>query len=903
MNTTLRKGHAAGRTLALLAAAAACSAAAFAAEADGARKGAASRWPRLEEVIVARKCHLDVGFTHSVPDLKERYATIYMDRAFEMFESDRHLPKDLRSRWTVATWAVDTALAYPQPAWRMAKLEDALRSRRLMYHAFPFTVEAENADLEELVRCFSYANGVSRRFGLDLPRYAKQTDVPEQSWAMATLMANAGVKFLFIGINTGSKPYGELDKIPPLCWWEGPDGKRVLLAYSNAYGWDSTTPPEGWKHKTWLAFFVGDDNMGPGTGRPVEKILEDVREKLPAGVRVRFGDPADFATAIIEEERENPTLPVVRGDMPDTWIHGVMSAPEASGMHRRAAGALITLGQLDTTMRAFGIDTAPAGGALGEAYREECLYAEHTWGASTWQIKHRIFQPDWRKYLDKGEWHELEDRFQYHMDYARRALKAADAGIAGRMKKLAAQTNVEGARVTVFNPLPWRTDAAVRVDAPQGTTAPGATRLADGRLELVAKNLPPGGYATIPLSRGDAPGPQTLPNATEFETRHFKVRFDLDKGGLSSLVEKKSGRELVRRGGRVLGQFVHEKFSTNEVARFQNAYNRHWAKDRFSDFGKGYMPGPDKAPYAALTPGNWTMKRERTAAGETVVLTAGDTLGLAKKFTLRFSFPDWRECVDIEWTVEDKTPDPIPEGGWICLPFNVANPAFRAGRLGGTIDPAKDIIFGGNRNLMCIDRAITVREGDGGAGVAAASADLPLWSMGKPGLWRYEPQYAPEEPELFANLYNNMWDTNFQLWIRGTWSASLRIWPVAAGAGEEEAMFTPAWEVRQPCVAAFADGPAGALAAAKEGVAVSRKGVRVTAFCPNPDGAGTLLRVWEQSGKGGPLEVRLPEGMSAAWARPINLRGESAGAPVRVENGTLSFELGAWAPASFVFDD
>ena len=257
--------------------------------------------------------------------------------------------------------------------------------------------------------------------------------------------------------------------------------------------------------------------------------------------------------------------------------------------------------------------------------------------------------------------------------------------------------------------------------------------------------------------------------------------------------------------------------------------------------------------------------------------------------------------MDITWRVEDKTPDPIPEGGWICLPFNVEGPSFRVGRIGGTIDPAKDIIFGANRDILCADRAITVRSGPGGAGVGVASADLPLWSLGRPGLWRYEPDYVPTEPEVFANLYNNQWNTNYPLWIPGSWSASLRVYPVAEGADEEQAIFTPAWEIRQLCVAAFADtGTTGILPVEKSGISLSRKGVRVTAFCPNPDGEGIVLRVWEQSGKGGEITVTLPQGMKAAAAQPVNLRGERAGEPIAVKDGKFSFTLGAWTPKSFI---
>ena len=86
-------------------------------------------------------------------------------------------------------------------------------------------------------------------------------------------------------------------------------------------------------------------------------------------------------------------------------------------------------------------------------------------------------------------------------------------------------------------------------------------------------------------------------------------------------------------------------------------------------------------------------------------------------------------------------------------------------------------------------------------------------------------------------------------------------------------------------------------------MALSRKGVRVTAFCPNPDGAGTVLRVWEQAGKGGEITVTLPQGLKAAVAQPVNLRGEIAGEPIALKNGSFTFTLGVWAPKSFILSE
>ena len=83
-------------------------------------------------------------------------------------------------------------------------------------------------------------------------------------------------------------------------------------------------------------------------------------------------------------------------------------------------------------------------------------------------------------------------------------------------------------------------------------------------------------------------------------------------------------------------------------------------------------------------------------------------------------------------------------------------------------------------------------------------------------------------------------------------------------------------------------------------MSLSRKGVRVTAFCPNPDGAGIVFRAWGQTGVGGKITATLPDGLGVTSAQPVNLCGEPEGGTVAVKDGKFSFSLGEWAPRSFV---
>ena len=157
-----------------------------------------------------------------------------------------------------------------------------------------------------------------------------------------------------------------------------------------------------------------------------------------------------------------------------------------------------------------------------------------------------------------------------------------------------------------------------------------------------------------------------------------------------------------------MGQFLHERFSQNEVGGFLNTYPRFrgsWAEE---DFGKPGMPGPEQSPYAAITPDHWSISIRHGEVADVAVLTAGDTKQLAKAYTMTFTFPRHAALVDVEWSVIDKTLDKIPEGGWLCFPLAIDHPKFTLGRLGGPIDPATDIIPGGNRSLYAVTTGATI---------------------------------------------------------------------------------------------------------------------------------------------------------------------------------------------------
>ena len=152
--------------------------------------------------------------------------------------------------------------------------------------------------------------------------------------------------------------------------------------------------------------------------------------------------------------------------------------------------------------------------------------------------------------------------------------------------------------------------------------------------------------------------------------------------------------------------------------------------------------------------------------------------------------------------------------------------------------------------------------------------DSPLVSLDSPGCWKYSKDFVPRHSRVYFNLFNNQWTTNFRLWNEGTWTSRVRLW-AADGGDMAKTLVVPAAEARTPLVAGFAEGAAGKLTATLRGLEVSPPGTLVTAFGPNPDGAGTILRLWESAGRGGECDIRLPEGWNANTAQ----RSISAASP------------------------
>ncbi|MCY3022275.1 MAG: polysaccharide lyase family protein [Planctomycetota bacterium] len=555
-------------------------------------EGAVKRPPRpkgVEQVIIAFKTHFDIGYTALAREVVQRYRTGMIDQALQVVDKNKNLPPEQQFVWTIPGWPMHKMLEDydTQDLKRKPRIRQALKDGRFVVHALPFTTHTETLEAEDLVRGLGFSSRICRELNLELPRDAKMTDVASHCWIVPMLLRNAGVDFLHLGCNAACKS----PKVPSLFLWESPDGSRLLTMYTaEGYG-TGLVPPKGWPYKTWLALTHTGDNHGPPTPDEVKKLLDEAARRLP-GVKVRIGRLSDFGDAILAEK---PDLPIVRGDMPDTWIHGLMSDPAGASIARNVRPQIAVAEALHTQLGLWGVQVQDAAPALAAAYENSLLYGEHTWGGAQYWITQygkgtKFGYGDvWKAEREKGRFKRLEESWAEHTSYIEQArnlvsLEPADA--------LAQSVKADGPRVVVYNPLPWKRSGVVElhtrgmfgalkaVDSDyvahvEDRSPKSGSRSARNSLRFVARDVPPMGYMTYVPVKAEPPAPRVTADAVAatIESPAFKAVLDPARCAVKSLVDKRSGRELVDANAPYgFGQYLCERFDVENTKAFLKAY-------------------------------------------------------------------------------------------------------------------------------------------------------------------------------------------------------------------------------------------------------------------------------------------------------------------------------------------
>jgi alpha-mannosidase len=859
--------------------------------------------PDVKEIIFVFKTHFDNGYTDMAESVINKYSTTMMDQALATLEKSRSMPREKQFVWTMPSWPLTKILERCSPEMK-PKIEAAIREGWFVYHGLPFTIETEAGDPEALVRALTFSADLSKRFNLPLPRDAKMTDVPSHSWFLPTLLSNAGIQILHLGCNAVSSS----PDVPLLFWWQGPDGSKLMTIYwGKDYG-TSLVPTADWKFKTWLAIIHTGDNQGPPSPEDVEKVLKRAQELAP-NAKLRIGRISDFYDAIM---KENPDLPVVRGDMPDTWIHGYMSMPREMKSVRTVQKDIYSLELLNTLTNLWSGKNEDVTSFTAKGAEGALLWDEHTFGMamSHGESGDWYYGDEFRAQRAAGTYNLLESSWKEKGDRVYQAEKVIEPAYNREIKRISAMVNVDGQRIVVFNPLPWSRSGLVTIQATNKIAAlkdlrSGAIVPVDNKgniLRFIAKNIPSTGYATFVPVAGSVPDNALTTTADEktnvIENEFFRVKIDPLKGSIASVVDKKSGREMVDQSSEFgFGQYIYERFSKQNSNEYIDSYLKVRLSWGISEFGR---PKLDDTPYKRVDGGKAKVTYSSDAVSAKAFMQFTKETGNPHNYSITLALYKDLPYLELDWFIDGKPAEPWPEGGWISFPFKIENPEFKVGRLGAVIDPAKDIIKGAGSDFYLINNGVALHDNQMN-GFGLSTPDAPGISLDRPGLWKYSRSFIPKKPNVFVNLYNNQWGTNFTEWIEGSWSVKMYLWSFG-GYKNEQSLISPNEEFRVPLKATLLSAKPGVLPDSRTGVVLSRKGVLITSYGPNPFGTGTEIRLWEQAGDAGKCKVTLPDGEIFTKAVPVNLRGEKAGNVIPIKDNSFETEIGAYKPATFIIE-
>jgi hypothetical protein len=647
--------------------------------------------PAIDVVHLVFKTHLDVGFTDLAANVMEEYFDRFIPRAIEAARELRRRAGQERLIWTTGSWLIYEYLEKAAPD-RRRSLEEAIEAGDVVWHGLPFTTHSELVD----PGLFEYGLGLSReldaRFGRETIA-AKMTDVPGHTRAIVPLLAGAGIRFLHIGVNPGSMP----PDVPPVFRWRDPEGSEVAVMYQRGGYGDLVTVP-GMTEA--LAFAHTGDNRGPQSVEQVIDVFAEMRSRV-RGAQVVASTLDAFARALLAQK---PDLPVVTGEIGDTWIHGVASDPGKISRYRelcRLRARWISEGK-DRDLSAFS--------------RRLLMVPEHTWG------------------LDEKTF--LADYENYAADELRR---------------------VRGRASFVRQEASWAEQRAY-VDEAIGLLDDDRAREAAARLDATAPR-PPDKAGCAPVDRPTAPR-ETMHFSVGFDHKSGALNRLIDRATGRAWASDHHQLGLFRHQ-----TFTHEDYSRFlDQYIIDWSKNEEWAAE---DYGKpGIERYAGEGGLWELRMAGLYEREDDSGHHFLVELEAPqqrpDGYGCPGRVTVGVTFPYEERAVylDVQWF--DKPACRLPEALWLTFAPDAPDAeGWTLEKMGRWISPL-EVVPGGNRKLHAVGDRVEYADSHGG--LLLETLDAPLVAPGEPSLLDFNDRQPPLLQGMHFNLYNNVWGTNFAMW-------------------------------------------------------------------------------------------------------------------------------------------
>jgi alpha-mannosidase len=519
----------------------------------------------IHYVYVIPLSHLDIGFTNAVPDviaLEKQYLDDAMDYAEQYPEY----------RWTIENvWQLDQWLAQTSDPAQVDRLRGLIAQGRIEVTAGYANMHQGVLGYEQFNRFLYPARNYESAWGLDLDT-AVSDDVPGSSLALPQILRKNGVRNLLAGINTAFGGRPDIPLADSLFTWRGIDGSEVLVWMSiKSYA-------EG--IFTWRLNAAYDD-MASATQRVIDA-YESKGYAYDSVVSILAFDN-DGADTIIGNGLNN----VARWNAEHTWPQIIVATPKDFFDHVRATYGddgfhtytgdwsglwenndshyPVTVQQdrwskdalpQAETLAALRVGRSGASdypqAQLDQSYRDLLVLDEHS-------------GPGGGNGLTVAD---IDVNNQWFFDRSDSSYATTRSVYGDEVQRLASDIATNGRTLVVYNGWSWsRSDlvtlpqAQLAALAPQAPSRVRLVDLATGRpapmqlnvdcqcLQFLAQNVPALGYKLYAVTSG-ARSPVLARSApgTQIENAAYRVVVDAVSGNVTSLYDKRNGRELVDAG-------------------------------------------------------------------------------------------------------------------------------------------------------------------------------------------------------------------------------------------------------------------------------------------------------------------------------------------------------------------
>ncbi|MEI6055293.1 MAG: DUF5054 domain-containing protein [Lentisphaerota bacterium] len=682
---------------------------------------------RKRTVHLVFKTHLDIGFTDLSANVIKRYFDEFIPKAMLLADEMRKKESSDRFIWTTGSWLIYEYLHKAPPDMKK-KMEKAILSGDITWHAIPFTTHTELMD-KSLFRAGLYlSQELDRMFGKKTIA-AKMTDVPGHCRAIIPLLAEAGIKFLHIGVNDASK----LVDIPPLFIWQHPDGSEVVVNYVSGYG----KPAEVEGLEDILAFAHSNDNCGPPSSvKELEGIFAKYRAEYK-GAQVQASKLDNFAENLILIKDK---LPVVTSELGDTWIHGAGTDP-VKVAHFRQLCRLRNKWALE-----YKLDMKNP--EYNEFTRKLMLIPEHTWGMD---LKTHL-----RDYVNYGIKEFTKARSKNIFD-----TNLNDKAVFNNLseKKICKIPHPENAKTTTDYSLFESSWKEQRSYITESIDCLKSAKLKKEALDVLKEVEP---------SKPSLKDYCKIKNVGVIQTELFTILFNDKTGSIKSLKDKSTGKEWCSKN---IGLFRHEIFSAECYKNFHKKYNiNHKVTDFWSipDFTKPGLDRVKNLKHEFFSPSVKAIYKKESSESHSILfnLTMPEksikSYGSPSEVLIEYSFTDKREIgIELQWF--GKKANRIPEAFWFSFNLNAKeSKKWSINKMGEPISPL-DVAKKGNRALHALWSSVLYNGNDGN--IEVESLDAPLVSPGRPRILEFDTSQPKLNEGFHFNLFNNLWGTNFPMWF------------------------------------------------------------------------------------------------------------------------------------------